>query len=311
MKMGVRVLAVFGLLLCAAPGFAQQPSPEQQAYLKRMEALQQSLHPVTGDVPVSQAKATLHLGSSYYFLPAADAQRVLVEGWGNRPEVAQDVLGMVFPVNKTFLDDTWGAVITYEAMGYVDDKDAQTQDYAKLLSDMQASEPEMNEQLAKEGRPTQHLVGWAQQPNYDPATHSVVWARNIHFDSSTENTLNYDVRLLGRYGVLSLNMVTRMGKLEETRQAATSFARSAEFDRLARYADYQPGVDKKAEIGVAGLVAAGLGLAAAKKLGFLAVILGFGKKIIVLIVAAGAAIAARFRRLFRRGDDFDSGSAAG
>lgn len=311
MKIRVGVLAAFAALLSCGPVFAQQSSPEEQAYSRRMQGLQQSLHPVTGDVPVAQAKATLHLGKSYYFLPASDAQRVLVEGWGNHPEVAEDVLGMVFPADKTFLDDTWGAVITYESMGYVSDEDAGTQDYNKLMSDMQASEPELNEQLKKEGRPTQHLVGWAQSPNYDPATHSVVWARNIHFDGNSENTLNYDVRLLGRFGVLSLNMVTRMGQLAETRQAATSFAKSAEFDRLARYADYQPGVDKKAEYGVAGLIAAGLGVAAAKKLGLLAVILAFGKKIIVLIVAAGAAIAARFRRLFRRGDDFDSGSAAG
>jgi uncharacterized membrane-anchored protein len=306
-KKAIRLLAALGALLCWVPASAQVPSQEQ-AYQMQMDALQRSLHPVTGDVPIQKTNVTLHLGSAYYFLPAEDAQRVLVQGWGNRPSVAEGVLGMVFPAGKTFMDDTWGAVITYDAMGYVSDEDAAKEDYDKLLTDIQAAEPELNEQLAKDGRPTQHLVGWAQPPHYDATTHSVVWAQNIQFQGQGENSLNYDVRLLGRYGVLSLNMVTRMGKLAETEQAASRFAASAQFNQPARYADYKPGVDKKAEIGVAGLVATGLGVAAAKKLGLLAVILAFGKKLIVLIVAAGAAIAAWFRRSFGRGDDLDSGA---
>lgn len=44
-----------------------------------------SLHPQTGDVRVPEAKAVLHLGDRYYFLPAADAKRVLTEVWGNPP----------------------------------------------------------------------------------------------------------------------------------------------------------------------------------------------------------------------------------
>jgi hypothetical protein len=97
-----------------------------------------------------------------------------------------------------------------------------------------------------------------------------------------------------------------MAKLDETRTAAARFARAAEFDQGARYADYMLG-DAKAEYGVAGLVAAGVGVAAAKKLGLLAVILAFGKKFIVLIIAGLALLGGVFRRFFGGGAEADEG----
>jgi uncharacterized membrane-anchored protein len=95
-----------------------------------------------------------------------------------------------------------------------------------------------------------------------------------------------------------MNLVTGMSKLSDARSAAAKLSRSVAFEPGSRYADYQPGTDKKAEYGIAGLVAAGAGAAAAKKLGLLAVILAFGKKFLVLILAGLAAIGMKFRRFF-------------
>ena len=296
------LLALAGLLL-AAPASAQQPSADQQARIKQIQALMDSLHPQTGDVSIPGAEAVLHLGKDYYFLPAEEARKVLVEGWGNPPDTATDVLGIGFPAGKTFVDDTWGAVITWQATGYVSDEDAKTADYDELLKQMQSGEEEINAERAKQGYPAQHLVGWAQPPSYDPASHSVIWAQNFKFGDTPVNSLNYDVRLLGRRGVLSLNMLSEMPKLEETRKAAEKFAASVEFKPGARYADYQPGKDAKADFGVAGLVAAGVGVAAAKKLGLLAVILAFGKKFFILILALFAGLGAWINRRFLGGGD--------
>lgn len=290
--------------LLAVPAAAQpapKPTPEQQAEIRKLQALLEDLHPATGDVQIAPAQAVLHLGKDYYYLPAAEAKRVLVEGWRNPPESAANVLGMVFPAGSTFLDDSWGAVITFDPVGYVSDKDAQSTDYAELLKQLQEGEAEANAARRERGYPAQNLIGWAQHPAYDVRTHSVVWAQNIAFEGSPENTLNYDVRLLGRRGVLSLNMVTGMSKLAETRAAAEKFARSASFESGARYADYQPGTDKTADYGIAGLVAAGVGVAAVKKLGLFGIILAFGKKFIVLILAAVAMIGAWVNRRFLGG----------
>lgn len=292
-------LALAGLCL-AASAPAQPPAADQQARERQLSEILKSLHPVSGDVVIPGASATLHLGKDYYYLPAAEARRVLVDGWGNPPDTAEGVLGLVFPAGKTFLDDVWGAVITYEPTGYVTDEDAAKEDYDSLLSDMKSGVEAANEQRTQAGYPAQHLIGWAEAPSYDPRSHSLVWARNVQFAGQTDNTLSYDVRLLGRNGVLSLNMITGMSKLGETKDAAAKFARSAEFQPGSRYADFRQG-DKKAEYGLAGLIAAGAGVAVAKKLGFLGLILAFGKKFLVLIIALFAGLGAWFRKLFGRG----------
>ena len=298
------VLALCASLIAAA-AHAQSPANEQQA-IRELQTLMRDLHPVSDDISIPEADAVLHLGKNYYFLPAEEAKRVLVEGWGNPPETAEDVLGMVFPAGKTFADDTWGAVITFEPSGWVSDEDAKSIDYDALLGEMQSGEDEVNAARTQDGYPPLHLVGWAQPPVYEPAAHSLLWAKNIQFGGQPVNTLSYDVRLLGRRGVLSLNMITDMTKLAETRQAAARFARSATFNNGARYADYRPGEDAKADYGIAGLIAGGTAVAAAKKLGILAIVAAFAKKFFFLFVAGGLGLLGLVRKkLFGGKEDED------
>jgi uncharacterized membrane-anchored protein len=287
----------------AAP--AAPAEPDANTVQAQVEAIEARLHPQTGDIRLPGASAMLHLGRDYYFLPADEARIVLTEGWRNPPEAANGVLGIVFPAGRHFYEsDAWGAVISYEASGYVSDDDAETADYAALLQQLQESEPEINQRRTAQGYPAQHLVGWAEQPAYNRNTHSVVWAQNLQITGQSENSLNYDVRLLGRSGVLSLNMVTGMSQLAATRQAAQRFAAQAEFTPGNRYADHQSG-DRTAEYGVAGLVAAGVGAAALSKTGALAVILLFLKKIGIFIVAGIALLWKKIRSLFGRRDEVE------
>ncbi|MBY8825799.1 DUF2167 domain-containing protein [Sphingomonas colocasiae] len=302
----LKSFVAFGLVAAAPALFAAPPAPTEGAAANaagaRFKALLESLHPVDGQIRIPQAQAALALGKDYYFLPADEAKRVLTEGWGNPPSSVTDVLGMVFPAGKTFVDAPWGAVVTFEKTGYVSDSDAQTADYDAVLTQSRENEEALNEERRKAGFGGQHLVGWAQPPSYDGAQHALIWAREIKFDGETDNMLNYDVRLLGRRGVLSLNMVAGMLQLAQVRTAAASFGKAATFESGARYADFDESVDEKAEYGLAGLVAAGVGVAAAKKLGLLGLLLAFGKKFIVLIVAAIGGLVSWFRRR-RNGDE--------
>jgi uncharacterized membrane-anchored protein len=296
-------LLLLASMLLILPAQAQPPTEEQQAQIRQAQALLAELHPTTGDVAIPTSDAMLHLGDDYYFVAAEEAKKILVEGWGNHPDSTVGVLGMVFPAGKTFLDDSWGAVVTWEPTGYVSDDDAKSAEYDEMIKELQAGEEDLNRERTAQGYPAQHLVGWAQAPSYDSSKHAVVWAQNIQFAGQQQNTLNYDVRLLGLKGVLSLNMVTVMSKLPETRDAAAKFAAAASFNPGARYADYKPGVDTKAEFGVAGLVAAGVGVAAAKKLGLLAIILAFGKKFFLLVLLAFAGAGTWIKRRFLGGED--------
>lgn len=205
--------------------------------------------------------------------------------------------------SSPFSDD-WGAVVTFEESGYVSDDDAATTDYDQLLIELQNGTDAANEERREAGYPEIELVGWAERPQYNRTAHSVVWAKNLRFNNTDVNTLNYDVRLLGRYGVLSLNLVSSMDKLDEVRVAANQFTAHASFDNGARYQDFNAATDAQADYGIAGLIAAGAGAAAAKKLGLFGAIGVFLVKFIkpILIGAAlfGAglwqAIKSRFGR---------------
>ncbi len=253
----------------------------------------------TGAISLPEAKATLDLGKRYYFLDAADSRKVIIEAWGNPAEAADGVLGMVFAADQSPLGEAdWGAVVSYMDSGYVSDKDARKTDYAKVLGQLRDGEDKDNEQRRKTGFPQVHLVGWAQPPSYDQSSHALIWARQLHFGEQKDDGLNYDVRVLGRRGVLNLNMVSRMSELPQLRSAAVDLQRTVRFDAGSQYADYKPGVDKRAAFGLAGLVLAGAGLAVAQKAGLIAVALLFLKKGLVVIIAAGVAAWAWLRRRF-------------
>ncbi|NJC40462.1 putative membrane-anchored protein [Brevundimonas alba] len=312
-KLFAALLLALGLFTTGAATAAPQTlTPEQQTEVRRLEALQDSLKPQTGTVAIPAAEATLALGDAYYFLNAEDAARVLTEGWGNPPSSVQGVLGMVFPKDKAFYDDTWGAVITYVGDGYVSDEDASKINYSELLTQLRQGEEEDNRARTADGYPAINLVGWAQQPSYDGQKHNLIWAKELAFSDAPDHTLNYDVRVLGRAGVLSMNIVDDMADLADVGAAATQLMNTASFNEGARYADYREGVDKKATYGVAGLIAGGAAVALAKKAGLLGILfLVLKKGGVFLLVGAGAAWA-WLRRQFggKAGGDFSSPRAA-
>jgi uncharacterized membrane-anchored protein len=250
----------------------------------------------TGTVQLSQAKVTLNLGDRFYYLDAQDSRKVLVDAWGNPPEAASDVLGMILPVGMSPLDeDNWGAVLTFEGTGYVPDKDARKLNYDKLLDQMRKGEDEGNTERQKQGFSTVHLVGWAQPPAYDASRHSLIWARDLKFSDAKEDIVNYDVRVLGREGVFSMNIVAGASVIGPVKAAGDALQSVAAFNPGARYADYQKG-DKKAAYGLGGLILAGAGIVAAKKIGILAFVFLFMKKGAVVLIAAFGGFGAWVRR---------------
>jgi uncharacterized membrane-anchored protein len=139
------------------------------------------------------------------------------------------------------------------------------------------------------------IVGWAAPPRYDQAAHKLYWAKEVRFGNETENTLNYNSRILGRRGVLVLNSVSAMSQLPEIERNTSAILSAVNFNSGNRHADFNPASgDKVASYGIAALVAG----AVAAKLGFFkglwVLILG-AKKFIIIGVAA---IAAWFRKLF-------------
>jgi uncharacterized membrane-anchored protein len=222
-----------------------------------LQAFLQTLNFRTGDVKIWPANASVQVAGGYRYLEAADARKVLEELWGNPPD--SNVLGMLVP-DAAPLDsaDSWAVVLTYSADGYVADDDANQIDYNALLVEMQEQTRAHNQARKEAGFPGMELVGWAQPPRYDASSHKLHWAKELATDDSTVRYLNYDVRVLGRSGFLSLNAVADMRNLPQVQASMDSVLAMASFNAGHRYADYDASTDKAAGYGLAALVGGGL-----------------------------------------------------
>lgn len=245
--------------------------------------------------PLTVGGVQLNIPKGFYYLSADHARRVVVDAWGNPPATGENILGMILPSSKSPIEDTWGAIITFDEDGYVSDEDAAKIDYSDLLKEMQTAIAQDSEERVKQGFGSIRLVGWASPPYYDPATHKLHWAKELEFDASPQHTLNYDVRALGRKGVLKMNFVAGMQQLTEIKSVIPAVMGMPEFVVGSRYEDYVPGTDKVAAYGLGALIAGKL----ASKAGLLVLALAFLKKGWILIVLAIAGFWKLIARFFQ------------
>ncbi|MFP4002965.1 MAG: DUF2167 domain-containing protein [Alphaproteobacteria bacterium] len=275
----------------AQPPASGAALPVEAGWPEGARAFVASLKPRTGEVKIDAASVTLNVPENFYFLPAQDARKVLEQAWSNPPD--ESVLGMLFPAGTSPLhDNVWGVTISFQQDGYVKDDDAGSIDYDALLERMREDAAEENKLRKEQGYPTVELLGWAARPHYDENTHKLYWAKELRFEGDPANTVNYDIRALGRKGVLVLGFVAGMEELPEIEANLPAVLNMVSFDDGARYEDFDPGVDQVAAYGIGGLIA-GKVLA---KTGFFAAALVFLKKFGVLLVAALVGAFAWFRR---------------
>lgn len=287
----------FGGLLAAAvlawgtPVMAQDDG--EAAGAKSAEEFVAGLKFREGDIAVPKAHARFQLKPEFRYLEQADARRVLEDLWGNPPD--ESVLGLIVPRKPDLLaDDSWAVVVTYSDEGYVSDEDAAKIDYDRMLTEMKQSTREENSARKEAGYGTVDLVGWAVPPRYDGSAKKLYWAKELSFDGNAEHTLNYDIRVLGRHGYLSLNAVAGMSELAQVQKGMQDLLPMTEFDSGARYADFNASTDKVASYGLAALVGGGLAAKAGlfAKIGL--VLAKFWKLLLVGVVAIGAGL----RRMF-------------
>ncbi len=248
-----------------------------------------------GKITLPGEIATLDLPDGFRYLAPADAERVLVDAWGNPPGMTS--LGMILPANVSPVSPaSWGVIVTYDKDGHVKDDDADSIKYDELLKEMQDSVKDHNAERKKRGYPNMNLVGWAEKPSYDKASHKLYWAKELGVDGDQVHSLNYNVRVLGREGVLVLNAVAGMHQIAEIKGEMRRVTAFTDFVPGKRYADFNGTTDKLAEYGIAALVAGG----AAAKLGLFgklfALLLAFKKIVLVALVAAGGSIMKLFGR---------------
>jgi uncharacterized membrane-anchored protein len=248
------------------PDDYDQMSEEERAFFDRFDLKQ-------GTIPLAGGIAELNVSPDYYFLDASTARIVLEELWGNPPD--DTVAGILFPRDGWALNGSWGATLTYDAMGYVSDAEAESYNYDDMLAQMQADLIEENKWRTQNGYETITLVGWAEPPHYDGATNEVYWAKRLQFGHTAgDETLNYDIRELGRQGVMITSFIGAMEQLDDIKASSADIRGMISFTEGNRYTDFNPETDRVAEYDVGGLIS-GSPIAAA---GLVAIALAFLKK---------------------------------
>jgi uncharacterized membrane-anchored protein len=260
-----------------------------------------------GEIDLRGGLAKLTVPKEFNYLGPDDAETVLVKLWGNPPSKTK-LLGLLLPAGLTPLStNCWVVTIQYSEEGFVKDNDAAKINYDDLLKQMQQGIAKVNPERQKHGYPAIQLIGWAAPPHYDAETHKLYWAKDLKFEGEDGDTLNYNIRMLGRKGVLELNAVASVNQFAEIDRQTPQIMDMVDFKEGSRYADFDPKTDKVAKYGIAALVAGGA-LAVAAKAGLFKVLLvGLlaAKKFVIIGVIA---VMAFIKKLFSRRGGSSGGS---
>jgi uncharacterized membrane-anchored protein len=260
------LLAVF---FAAATVYAQQNTEVESVF----KSVKWQIGPCVSELG---DKAEMRVPEGYIFADGNDTRRLL-EVMHNIPSGIE--LGFLAP--KTL---EWFLIFEFQESGYIKDDEKNSLDADAILKSLREGTEKANEEKTKRGWDTMSIVGWQQPPRYNPATNNLEWAVIATAKANTETVVNWNTRLLGRSGVMSVKLVSEPDSLTKilptyTDLLNTNFA----YKTGNRYADFRQG-DKVAQYGLSALVLGGAAAVAAKS-GFFKVI--WKALIFVFLAAAG------------------------
>jgi uncharacterized membrane-anchored protein len=258
--------------------------------------IKKNLTGISGTVDLPGGLAQLNLSQGLTYLDPKQTQFLLEKVWRN-PD-GSGYLGAVLSPNFGTGDEagSWAAILSYEDSGHVKDDDAASMNYDDLLKQLRDDAAEANKTRKEKGFSEVEIVGWATKPHYDPQAKTLYWAKELSFTGSTGHTLNYEIRVLGRQGVLDLNLVASLDDLDAVEEATPTLLSQATFKTGQKYADFQAGSDHLAEYGVAGLILGGIALKAGLFKVILTALAASWKFIVIGLAAVGAFLSRIFKK---------------
>ena len=284
------VVLVLATVLHSSPAQAQSEEALSPADEAAAEAMRMAAEQFWSEWEVGPGEgalgtvATVDVPEAYLF-GDGDHARTLLEMWENPTSDIE--LGCVTPAAG---DEDWYVFFEFDPIGYVRDDEQNDLDADAILASLREGNKRGNDERRRRGWPTIELVGWAVPPRYEPTTHNLEWATIVESENGSQS-VNYSVRLLGRSGVMSAELLcdpTEMeAKLPEFRRILAGFG----FVPGGRYAEFRQG-DKVAAYGLSALVAGGA-VAGLAKAGLLKKLL---KPLLFALLFAGGAIWRLFGR---------------
>ena len=162
-------------------------------------------------------------------------------------------------------------------------------DSQAILQSIKEATEEANKMRIERGFLPLNVIGWYEEPHYDADSHNLVWTVLCEEADTQIQLVNYNIRLLGRHGVMPVILVSDPATLATTRVYLDDIIAHFSWKQGKNYAEWVSG-DKVAEIGLTALIVGGAAAAAAGLLG----------KIWKFLVAGIAALVAAIGGLIRR-----------
>ncbi|MES2737792.1 MAG: DUF2167 domain-containing protein [Verrucomicrobiota bacterium] len=273
------------------PAAAAEPTAEEQAarekeFLKEIEALGWTRE---GKAKVgSMAEVAIPKGWRF---TDGNGTRSLLKMYGNLPGDSE--LGML----TTEGHGPW-VIFEFDDSGYVKDDEKNELDADAMLKSLKEGQEIGNERRREMGLEELQLLGWAVPPRFNDKTKNLEWALRI--GSKNGQSINYSTRLLGRNGVMEVDLVCGPEEMDTLVPQYQSIIAGFQYVTGNSYAEYREG-DKVAKYGLTALVAGGAAVTAGK-MGLFAKLGGIfakmGKAVIVVIAGIGIALKSLIGKLF-------------
>ncbi len=274
MKRFVSVLAALGLACASTLVLAQE---------NEWSKLPWQVGPITAHLG---DEATLRVSDGYQFLDIQGTRRF--NELAENPSDGSD--------EYTLAGNGWVAFFSYGDVGYVKDDD--TIDPDTILSNIRKGTAEANLERRKRGWGEMSILGWNTPPEYDSQLKTLTWSILGESTDDHKKVVNYNARLLGRHGVMSVVLVTGPDKLASAIRDFKDQVQGFQYVAGETYSEYQPG-DHVAAYGLAALITGGAAAVAAKK-GLFTVIGGFLIAAWKFALAGLVAVGAWLKSLFNK-----------
>ena len=229
--------------------------------------------------------AQIQVPENYLFTGPEGTQKVL-ELTENPPD--PETVGVLIPTGET---ENWMVFFDYSDSGHVKDDERDSIDGDALLESLKTGTEAGNEERRANGWDSLHVTDWIVPPGYEPSTNRLAWGVRMR-QGAGDNVANYDVRVLGRTGVMSVTLTCSPDQVKPLIPVLQELLNGFDFKAGQKYAEWRSG-DKMAAYGLTGLIVGGAAVGAAK-LGFFAkffaVIAKFAKVVILALLAFIGAI---------------------
>lgn len=257
---------------------------------------QNEINWVVGPNTVTLGKniAQVTIGQEYVFADGENTRK-LMEEMGNPPTNSE--VGIIFPKDY---EQGWFVLFEYIPVGYIKDDEKHSFDSDAILESIKIGTEEMNEKRRELGSPAFHVIGWYEKPHYDDTTNNLVWTILGKSEGAPEGveTVNHNVRLLGRSGYMSVVLVSDRSTLDKYKPEVDEIITNFSYKKGKSYAEYVQG-DKVAKYGLTALIAGGAAATAAK-FGLFKFLGKFWKIILVGAIGFFAAIWKWIKSIFSR-----------